>query len=168
MTNRRRMQWSSAEDFTVKEARLDEIETNLLKVARIFCTAYADREHPHWEVAFEQACHLFGDTFGPAIGMSVMAVLSRMRTARRTGFHFNNPNCKCCRHKVTDHERHLLRVIQCIRRDDRFSAQAAALLVCEGHNTEALLDAVANLTPLLPFVQEKGTRQMVHQQVGHS
>lgn len=139
----------SKSDLLLADAGFDAIECRLLKIARFFLVAYTKPQTQAWELAFDMGCTGFGESLGPHVSMEIVNVLRAMRESRKTTFHFNNPACPKCAERVTDCERHLVRTIKAVRSRRVADARMESLILCEGFDTEPLLEAVVRLVALL-------------------
>lgn len=139
----------SKSDLFLADAGFDAIECRLLKIARFFLVAYTKPQTQAWELAFDMGCSGFGNSLGPHVSMEIVNVLRAMRESRKTNFHFNNPACPKCAERVTDCERHLVRTIKAVRSRRVADARMESLILCEGFDTEPLLEAVVRLAALV-------------------
>lgn len=133
---------------------LDVCECAILDVSRHFFCAYTETEVPHWERALKLAVDHFRTEDGPAIAISVLNVLSAMRSTRRNVFRFNSPYCPKCKKKITASECNLMRSIHFARRSQRSVGEMEALILCEGHSADRLMLAIDQLIAFLPTPME--------------
>ncbi|MEP4769700.1 MAG: hypothetical protein ABJQ21_10735, partial [Roseibium sp.] len=115
------------------------------------------------EAAFDTCMREFGPTHGPKIGVAVMKSLKVLRITRKTTFRFKNPNCRCCREILSDHEAYFLGVLRAWRSNDGLARQTQIILLCEGEDAESFSDRVKVLADQLdrysaPPDQEGGVR----------
>lgn len=130
---------------SVLDAGLTIEETRILTTLRLFCTTYANPRHQTWELAFETSQRDFGPIHGPQIGMAVMNVMRALRSTRRTTFRFTNPACDCCSNTLSDHELHMMTLLQAERRGDGIARQTHAVILCEGEDPHMFLACMEEL-----------------------
>jgi len=110
-------------DIPVTSAGLDEFELGLLSVARHFIISFAAPDTQSWTIALNIASERWGISEGARAAVSLLAVIEAMRRARRSMFHFSDPNCPTCRETLTPNERHLMLMIHAIRQGQIGQAQ---------------------------------------------
>jgi len=137
-------------DIPVTSAGLDEFELGLLSVARHFIISFAAPDTQSWTIALNIASERWGISEGARAAVSLLAVIEAMRRARRSMFHFSDPNCPTCRETLTPNERHLMLMIHAIRQGQIGQAQTEAMLLCEGEDTTDLMRAAWGLAGLFP------------------
>ena len=140
-------------DQPVSKAGLDQVEIGLLAVFRHFIASFAAPDQQAWTTALRLACDLWGPKDGAPVAVALLEVTDAMRRARRSMFHFSNPNCPCCRGALTANERHVITLIHAIRRGRLTDARTQAMLLCEGHDTTEVLHTATVLAALLPVPQ---------------
>lgn len=155
---------------------LDDFETGLLAVLRHFLTAFTRPETQAWQTAFAIAAERWGETRGPQIAASGLALLQVLRRARRRAFEYANPMCLGCREQVTGDEAQLMRMLQAMRRDRTDLARPEVLALTEGTMDPALIRTAlglaarhpaenADLAPLpagRPAARSRGHLRLVH------
>ncbi|MEO0391223.1 MAG: hypothetical protein AAF218_09830 [Pseudomonadota bacterium] len=119
---------------------LDAFDYGFLSAARYFCTAFSG-DHSAWVTAVLNASAFFPCADSAETMRAALAVVQEMRTTRRSCFHFTNPRCAACAGRVTADERHLVQMVQHTRRGQTSRAASSAMLLCEGHDTAAVLAA---------------------------
>lgn len=72
-------------------------------------------------------------------------VLGEIRLARQAVFHFANPDCPCCRHRVTANERAFLALVRAGLAGQKGAATGAALILTEGGPVEPARNAALAL-----------------------
>lgn len=144
------------------ETGLDFCECAVLDTVRHFLLSYTKQNYPHWETALELCDQHFGENYGPLTSASVLNVIRALRRSRKTCFRFNNPHCAGCRTKLTDCERLFFRALRFARMGNRPKARMEALILCEGFDTSALLEAMERLASLLPSVSESNLVKTRH------
>lgn len=137
-------------DMPVAGSGLDEFEVGLLAVARHFIISFAAPDTQSWAVALAIASERWGISQGARAAVSMLTVIDAMRRARRSMFHFSDPHCPTCRDFMTPNERHLMQMIHTIRAGRVGDAQTEAMLLCEGAETTAVLQAAWGLAGLFP------------------
>ena len=91
----------------------------------------------------------FGQARGPQVTVSVLSMVQAMRCTRRSGFHFNSPECEVCSVHVTPHEQGLMSTVRAYARGNADAAHHHATLLCEGNDVTAFLAATRTLTDLV-------------------
>ncbi|MBK1637043.1 hypothetical protein [Rhodovulum adriaticum] len=139
-------------DTPLAQAGFDPVEQGVLTIARLFFQSFAFPNSHAWLSAFARAGRLLppGAVQGRSrdVAFAVLGAVQEMRTARKSGFRFSNPDCPCCASILSDHERHFLEVLRALRRGTRSQAHCAAMLVCEGNPADGLLLAMSDLAAL--------------------
>lgn len=136
-------------EMLVADAGYDQIEKGLLTIFRHFFQTFAVPEQQGWMIAFQSAYKSFPGGQAADIGVGAFSVVQAMRSARRTGFWFSNPDCPVCSAVLCTDERQLMEALVATRRGQRSRAHAHALLLCEGNDTGPFLDALNHLSQLL-------------------
>ncbi|WP_147393052.1 hypothetical protein [Paracoccus siganidrum] len=129
--------------------RLQPTEAAVLTVARHFFQSFARPETEGWLAAFDHAARFFGAEDGPRIAISVLQSVQRMREARRSCFHFSNPDCPHCAEVIGESERHFIGAFRGMAHGRLSEAYGHALILCEGHDADPLLAEMRRLAGLL-------------------
>ncbi|TCP60922.1 hypothetical protein EV663_10797 [Rhodovulum bhavnagarense] len=139
-------------DTPLAQAGFDPIEHGVLTIARLFFQSFAFPKSQAWMSAFGRAgqflSHGLVNARSRDVAFAVLGAVQEMRKARKSGFRFSNPDCRCCASLLSDHERHFLEVLRALRRGTRSQAHCAAMLVCEGNPADGLLPAMSDLATL--------------------
>lgn len=152
---RKRMSWRGedpccdrapdAKEIPLAEAGLDDAETSILEVARWFWQSFAMPQTQAWLMALHLAKHRFREQRGGTVGLEILATVQAMRHSRASCFRFNNPACQCCAAFVSEHERQFMSVFRAVRDEREGPARTHAMLLCEGNNTEFLIERMTEL-----------------------
>jgi hypothetical protein len=118
----------------------------VLVTARFFFLSFANPDAHGWMTALLGADDLFGrlsgkSELGAEIVRRTLAVVQDMRLSRRAVLRFSNPRCASCAQILTHDERHLIQMVQALRRGDRSVAASSAMLLCEGNPIDDLLSS---------------------------
>lgn len=130
---------------TISAARFNFLQRSTLMVSRCYFLSFAEPHSQAWEFGLQRAEALFGPSLGGMFGSKVLAYVQGMRGARRNAFSFANPFCECCRDRLTEHERLFISALGCVQREELSQARLHSLILCEGHSTDAMLDAADRL-----------------------
>ncbi|MEM6677498.1 MAG: hypothetical protein AAF675_06465 [Pseudomonadota bacterium] len=123
----------------------DDAERAVLDIARRFFSAFSAPERHGWIGAFTQADRFFGPQ-GAALAYRILSTIQVLRSTRMFDFSFINPDCPCCREKITAEERQFLFILHALRRDRPAEATLNAMMVCSGHSPEPLVAATVLLS----------------------
>lgn len=125
-----------------------EAADGLLPVLRALCQGAAPRcGVPLTPQAVGVARAVWGDgAVARAAGLA--RVLGEVRLARRAVFIFANPDCPCCRHRVTPNERALLALVRAGLAGQKSAATGAALILTEGGPVDPACNAALALRPI--------------------
>jgi hypothetical protein len=134
-------------EYRVATLGLDAFELAALAIMRLIFASFADPASHAWLRAARAAETCFEDGDAGARFLDLLRVVREMRMARQTPFRFSNADCACCAGVVTEAERHLMLAMRAARRGDRGTANAQALMLCEGGDTSGLLAALHDLPP---------------------
>ena len=134
----------------VSDTDLDAFEVGLLAVLRNFCTSFCAPQSQAWMNAYGIATERWGISDGPKAAHSLLTVAEAMRRSRPTVFVFSNPTCLICRAHITPNERQFMQVIHAARRGNIGVAQTAAMMLCEGGDTQAFVQAAIAMAGLFP------------------
>ena len=127
------------------DAGYDRIEITFLSLARCFFLSYAEPETQAWEIAFVKSHRDLGPEIGALFAQETLKIVQAMRLSRRSIFCFSNPRCPCCCDKLSDHERNLMNAFIAIRCNKKSEAHLHAMILCEGHSTETLLQNMSHM-----------------------
>ena len=120
-------------------------QQSVLCVMRCYFASYARPQSIGWEAGMDHAVKLFGEDKGPKVAWCCLRTVQAMRTSRRSMFHFCDPACPCCRHRLTPNEGHLMRSLQAVADGQMGQAKLASMMLCEGNPDGAFLDAIVRL-----------------------
>lgn len=134
----------------VSDAGFDAFEIGLLAVLRNFCTSFCAPQSQAWINAYGIATERWGIGDGPKAAQSLLSVAEAMRRSRPTTFVFSNPACLICREHITPNERQFMQVIHAARRGNTGVARTAAMMLCEGGDTQAFVQAAIAMAGLFP------------------
>lgn len=126
-------------------AWLDPFERDVLEIARYFFEAFSDPASHAWVEAFRKAETVFPMPFGASIAHAILIAINALRVSRRQTFQFERPSSLSGSACLTDAERYFMRILYDIRRQDRVSARAHALFLCEGNDASEVLAAFERL-----------------------
>lgn len=139
-------------------SRLDFADAAVLTVARYFFQGFA---HPHsesWVAAFTHALRLFDEDMAPRMALATLRAVQSMREARRSCFHFSNPDCPHCAEVIGEAERHFIGIFHAIAHARQSDAYAHAIILCEGNQVEPLLSEFRALAALFGTPQADATK----------
>ena len=137
------------------DAGFDDVEDNLLTLARFFFQTFAIPQSQSWMNGLDMAEATFGDTIGPMVAMRMLDALRGVRYARRAVYCFNSPTCKGCAAVVTEHERRFMAAFRGIRSGQIGHAQTELMMLCEGNDITQVIGAMTRLSLLLPPLEAK-------------
>lgn len=140
---------SDANALYVAQAGLDRDERVILQVMRYFFQSFTQPQSQGWIMAFRVALQHFPHDQAANIGLATLSVVQNMRMSRREAFRFSNPDCKSCSALLCEDERQLIGLVVATRRGQRSRAHTHALLICEGNDTVAVLNAARELSHLM-------------------
>lgn len=138
----------------VSDVGFDRFEIALLAVLRHFCTSLSSPQSQAWINAYGIAAEHWGISEGPKAAQCMLMAAEAMRRARPTMFVFSNPVCLTCRETITPNERQFMQVIHAARRGNVAMARTAAMMLCEGGDTQAFVQAALKLAGLFPASDE--------------
>ena len=142
----------------VSDTGLDAFEISMLAVLRHFCTSFCTPQSHAWMTAYGIATERWGISDGPKAAQCLLAVAEAMRRSRPTMFVFSNPTCLTCRAHITPNERQFMQVIHAARRSNLGVARTAAMMLCEGGDTQAFVHAALTMAGLFPAMTLPGER----------
>lgn len=145
-----------SDEMHVSDCGLDGFEIGLLAVLRNFCTSFCSPQSQAWMNAYGLATQRWGISDGPKAAQSLLAVAEAMRRSRPTMFVFSNPTCLVCRERITANERQFMQVIHAARRGNLGVARTAAMMLCEGGDTQAFVLAAIAMAGLFPATDAPG------------
>ncbi|MEL6335923.1 MAG: hypothetical protein AAFQ88_04665 [Pseudomonadota bacterium] len=137
----------------------DAPERAVLDIARRFFGTFATPQDHAWISAFASAQQCFGG-HGPAIAMRTVTAIQALRASRTAAFSFINPDCPCCRHRITTEERYFLAILHAVRRGRRSDAVLNAIFVCGGEDYDLLVAAMERVAAAMPVI-DAGVAQPV-------
>lgn len=140
----------SAKERPLATSGADQDEVTCLQVARHLFCAFTMPASQAWMTAFSLAEAHFDYKNGPAIASLVARVLDAVRRSRRSGFHYNSPNCEKCSAILTEHERRLLDALMMVRRGRLERAELELMMLCEGNDTARAMMWIRELALALP------------------
>ena len=132
------------------DACLDFSEDTLLTASRYYFQSFACPESQGWLRALSVTQIYFGDQVGPSIAVKLLTAMQAMRCTRRSMFQFNAPDCVRCSEILTEHERRFMAALQAIRFNDLNTAGLEIMLLCEGFESEHVVDTFKDLSNVLP------------------
>lgn len=132
------------------DAGFDYAEDHILTIMRFFFQSFACPQSHAWLKAFDVAQVAFGEELGPIINTRLVDALRAIRTARRSVFHFNSPNCAGCAAIVSEHERRFMVTLHAVRLGQASRAQTELMMLCEGNDITQALGAMTRLSLMLP------------------
>lgn len=150
-SSRTGLDWVARKD---QQATLDAYERDVVAISRYFFEAFARPDGHAWIEAFAQAERVFPVPFGASIGHAILIAINAVRASRRRTFIFERPGSVVGSFELTDTERYFIRILHDIRRDDRASARAHALFLCEGNDASKVLAAFERLAIITGDVQD--------------
>ena len=124
-------------------------EQAVLQVLRFICVTYAKPQAHSWEQALAMAADAFGPAVGGEVAVAVMQLMRAIRVTRRTTFRFRDPNCACCRTRLSDVEAKVITLVRAARKDPLRPARVDALILTEGGPTAAVLAEADRLAGVL-------------------
>ncbi|NJS39155.1 MAG: hypothetical protein HC783_09165 [Rhodobacteraceae bacterium] len=134
----------------ISDTGLDGFEIGLLALLRHFCTSFSAPHSQAWMNAYCIATERWGINDGPKAAQSLLVVTEAMRRSRSTPFVFSNPTCLICREHITPNERQFMQAVHAVRRGNISVARTAAMMLCEGGDTDAFLQAAVAMAGLFP------------------
>lgn len=140
----------SDKECRVADVGLTDDELSVLTIARYYFAAFADPNSHAWVRALTFARCAFGEARGALIAAAVLDAVQEIRMARRTMFHFSNPECPACASVLCECERHFIGTVMAISRGQQSELHAHTLLLCEGNDSGSLIAAASELASLLP------------------
>ena len=149
MAQRQKRHQSPNSNMAVLKTGFEADECVILHIARYYCFSYMKGSGRYWEDAIDRAVSAFGEKQGAVVAVSVLNVLRNMRASRKTVFNFQNPYCAACSAKLTRSERSLIRTLQCVRNGDKTGATVEAMILCEGNDSEPMMQAIRRLAELM-------------------
>ncbi len=150
-----------ANTMPVSEIGFDAFEIGLLAVLRHFCTCFCAPQSQAWLNAYDIATERWGISEGPKAAQSLLAVAEAMRRSRQTMFVFSSPRCLIGRENMTPNERQFMQVIHSARRGNLGVARTAAMMLCEGGDTQAFIQAALAMAGLFPATDGRGAKRDV-------
>lgn len=142
----------------------DATERCVLDIARRLFMTFAMPATQSWIGALNAGTRHFGSD-GLLVAQRAAQVLETLRTSRRDDFCFVNPDCPCCRNRITSEERYLLASLHAFRRGRRSEAVLNAMFVCGSEDHRALLDRIAVLALDLAQIAEMQRRHQAADEV---
>ncbi|MEM6678933.1 MAG: hypothetical protein AAF675_13790 [Pseudomonadota bacterium] len=130
----------------IVEDRLDDLpfdraERAVLDIARRIFGTFATPAGQGWISAFEASERHFGPE-GAILAHRIVKTIQVLRRNRTAVFGFVNPDCPCCRQRITPEERYFISILHAARRERRSDAMLNAIFVCGGPDPSALVEAV--------------------------
>lgn len=145
------------------------LEQTILTIARHYFSSFVMPEKHGWIKAISTACDHRGHIQGPHLAMSVLSVVQTMRQSRWSTFHFNSPACTTCAQFVTRNEQALMRCVRASLNGKQATANAYAVILCEGNDVGKFvyaLDMLAQNLNKTPYdAPKKQPRRMVWKDV---
>jgi len=92
-----------------------------------------------------QAIRLLPPREAIKIARTLAETVDAMRLARRSCFHFGNPNCRHCAARLTAEERLFISTFAALRAGHPGTARIHALLLCEGNDPTGFLARMDDL-----------------------
>lgn len=117
-------------------------EIDVLTITRHFLRSLADPHSHGWIMAFEHAAERRGLANGPPLALSLMRSIHALRISRDGTFLFNNPCCRCCAIRVTQHEQIFMAACRAAATGRTDALVGYALLLCEGADPAELVEAI--------------------------
>lgn len=145
----------SDKEVGLADAGFDFVEMTVLEVARYFWQTFALPETQSWLFALQRAEQGFRGPRGGEIGLEVLATVQAMRMSRSSCFSFNNPRCRGCAAILSEHERQFMGVFRAVRDKRLGQARTHAMVLCEGNDTDALIE---RMTQLVRVTYQKQTK----------
>ncbi|MEM1301157.1 MAG: hypothetical protein AAGH17_01135 [Pseudomonadota bacterium] len=142
-------------DHSVSSLDLDKSDYACLTAARFAFLQFAAPNQQCWLTVMLASDTLFEGEHHAETFRRVCAVVHEMRLSRKDTMRFSNPRCQRCSAILTEHERHLIQMIQAVRRGEMSKARISAMLLCEGHSIDRLLKATDDLARILPAVEDR-------------
>jgi arginyl-tRNA--protein-N-Asp/Glu arginylyltransferase len=133
----------------VADQNYDPVEHTTLETARIFFVAFTQPETQFWMHAYRYCERIYSTANGAVIAQATLGMLNAMRHTRPHTFNYTDPRCRHCSECLTAEERYLMESFRKIRLGKRTSARMSALLLCEGKDPSAFLDAASHLAAVL-------------------
>lgn len=134
----------------VADQNYDRIERYTLETARIFFVAFTDPKTQFWMHAYRYCESAYTAPKGATIAQATLNMLNAMRAARPHTFNYTDPRCRDCSECMTAEERYLMESFRHLRNNRYGPAHMSALLLCEGQDPTAFLDATVQLIELVP------------------
>ncbi|MEO1456250.1 MAG: hypothetical protein AAFV49_01615 [Pseudomonadota bacterium] len=131
-------------DYPIDEYGFDTTECAVLDVMRRFFGAFAFPKSHAWLGAFAAAESRFGPQ-GAVLALRIAKTIQILRSNRTADFGFINPDCPCCRHRITAEERYFITTLHAVRRGQGAEATLNALFVCSGQDPAPLVAATKQL-----------------------
>jgi hypothetical protein len=138
--------------INLSDTGFDAFEIGLLAVLRRFCTSFCTPQSQAWMGAYGIATELWGISDGPRAAQCLLAVVEAMRRSRPTTFVFSNPACQVCHERITPNERLFMQVVHAARRGNLGQARISAMMLCEGADTQAVVQSALALAGLFPVL----------------
>lgn len=132
---------------------LDNFETQVIQVARLFFMAFAKPQTHAWIDAYSTAEQSFPPPFGATIAQAVMVAITEIRKQRGRAFGFRNPYCAACIKGMTNEERYFIETLRAVRLGRRSMASTYAMMACESDQTTGLLRALERLSMITGDIQ---------------
>lgn len=139
-----------ARECAVADLAPDPYELAALSVMRHLFSSFAAPSGHGWLAAAAEAEQRFrafqpGERF-----FELLRVVQAMRRARRSPFQFSNPHCPPCAAVLTEAERHLMLALQAARRGRLGPSRTHAMLLCEGADVSAVVEAMGAVPEAVP------------------
>ncbi|WP_299924499.1 hypothetical protein [uncultured Pelagimonas sp.] len=145
----------------VSDAGLDGDDRDVLKAMRLVFQTFANPASQGWTLGLTVVRGSFAHRDAGEVFHAIVAVIDALRRARKSGFHFTNPDCANCSQYLCDDERLLMGSLTACREGRRSVSHANALLLCEGNDTSALLDGLTKLARLMAVQPDASTQLSV-------
>lgn len=127
---------------------LDRTEVEILRIARRIFHGLATTAHD--PMSLEQALEVDPDRLNSVVPLRLMLVINAMRRARSSCFIYANPFCPRCQSRLTREERLFVAVFRAVVQQQKTTAHANAMILCEGGDTRAFLSQMQELARLVP------------------
>lgn len=133
----------------VADQQYDSVEHTTLETARLFFVAFTQPETQFWMHAYRYCERVYSAKSGATIAQATLDMLNAMRSTRPHTFNYTDPRCRHCSEYLTSEERYLMESFRQIRLGKQTAARMSALLLCEGKDPSAFLEAALNLAAVL-------------------
>ena len=142
-----------AGECAVAELAPDAYELAALAVMRNLFSSFAAPSGHGWLAAAAEAEQQFRGCQPGERFFELLRLVQAMRRARRSPFQFSNPHCRPCAAVLTEPERHLMLALQAVRRGRLGPARMHAMLLCEGADVSAVIEAMCAVPEVWPAMR---------------